>query len=273
MSTRTVHPMYPEDFSKYRSSHKERTYTLVDVRQPEEYTQEHIPGAFNLPLPEFEQNISQLDPRQDLIFYCRSGSRAQMAAELAADSLQATAAGIYNLQGGISAWTGMALPEYPRVEAFDPQASIRELLLWAMDLEKGSFRFYQEVAARWPGAELEGIQEMERAHARSVYNLLHKLDGPEQTFDSLFDSLPGETLEGGRPLTEVLDGLQAYDQGECLALAEVALEIESQAFDLYRHLAHSVSEPEKSKELLILAEQEKGHMRIVAKKIPECVPG
>lgn len=271
MSHRTVQSMYPEDFLEYRSSRKEKAYTLVDVRQPEEYTQEHIPGALNLPLPEFEQHLSRLDPEQDLIFYCRSGKRSQSASELAADALEGTAAGIYNLQGGILAWSGVALPDYPRVEAFDPEASVRELLLRAMDLEKGAFRFYQELAARWPGADLGNIQEMERTHARSVYNLLKKYDGPEQPFAELFDSLPGETVEGGRSLQEMLDRLQAFDQGGCLALAEMALEIESQAYDLYRHLADSLSDQEAAQGLLVLAEQEKGHMRIVAKKVPDCI--
>ncbi|MFO7800911.1 MAG: rhodanese-like domain-containing protein [Desulfovermiculus sp.] len=273
MSTRTIHPMYPEDFSEYRSSHKERTYSLVDVRQPAEYTQEHIPGALNLPLPELEQHIARLDPTQDLIFYCRSGHRSQMAAKLAAETLEDTTAGIYNLLGGISAWSGIVLPDYPRIEVFDPQASIPDLLLRAMDMEKGAFRFYQEVAVRWPGAELEGVQEMERIHARSVYNLLQKHNGPEQAFDALFDSLSGETVEGGRPLQELLDDLQAYDQGGCLALAEMALDIEGQAYDLYRHLADTLDDRETAQSLLVLAEQEKGHMRIVAKKIPECIPG
>ena len=271
MSARTVHPLYPEDFSEFRKSHKEKTYTLVDVRQPAEYTQEHIPGALNLPLPDFEQHISRLDPKQDLIFYCRSGRRSQMAAELAAENLEATASTIYNLLGGISAWSGVALPDYPRVEVFDPSASIHDLLLKAMDLEKGAFRFYREVATRWPGAELEGVQEMERAHARSVYKLLQKHNGPEQTFDVLFDSLPGETVEGGRSLQELLDNLQTHDHGGCLALAEIALEIEGQAYDLYRHLADTLNDREAAQGLLVLAEQEKGHMRIVAQKIPECV--
>ena len=273
MSTRAVHSIYPEDFSEYRSSHKERTYSLVDVRQPAEYTQEHIPGALNLPLPELEQHITQLDPTQDLIFYCRSGHRSQMAAKLAAETLEATTSGIYNLLGGISAWTGMALPDYPRVDVFDPQASIPDLLLRAMDMEKGAFRFYQEVAARWPDAELEGVQEMERAHARSVYNLLQKHNTPEQAFDPLFDSLSGEIVEGGRSLQKLLDDLQAYDQGGCLALAEIALAIEGQAYDLYRHLADTLNDRKTAQSILVLAEQEKGHMRIVAKKIPECISG
>ncbi len=271
MGTRAVQTISPEDFSEYRSRHKEKAYTLVDVRQPEEYTQEHIPGALNLPLPEFEQHLSQLNPGQDLIFYCRSGRRSQSAAELTADALQDATSGIYNLQGGILAWSGVALPDYPRVEAFDPGASVQELLLRAIDLEKGAFRFYQELAARWPEAELDDIQDMERAHARSVYNLLKKYHAPEQPFAELFDGLSGETVEGGRSLQELLDGLQAYDQGRCLALAEVALEIESQAYDLYRHLADTLRDQEAAQGLLTLAEQEKGHMRIVARKIPECL--
>jgi rubrerythrin len=227
----------------------------------------------NIPLPEFEDHLSELDPDRDHIFYCRSGRRSQMAASLAADSLLPPSSAIYNLHGGISAWTGVTLPDYPRVEVFDPQASIQDILMRAMDMEKGAYRFYQQVARMWSGTDFSSIQDMERTHARSVYTLLSKHYGVEESFEHLFDGLEGQTVEGGRSLQDMLEGLQAYDQGGCLALAEVALEIESSAYDLYRHLADIMTDPDMVKEVLILAEQEKGHMRIVAKKIPECVPG
>jgi rhodanese-related sulfurtransferase/rubrerythrin len=270
MSGREIRGMYPEDFAEYQSLHREKSYMLVDVRQPEEYIQEHIPGALNLPLPELEQHLSRLQPDRDLIFYCASGRRSQVAAGTAAEELEPTGA-IYNLTGGISAWSGTVLPDYPRVEAFDPQSTAPELLRRAMDLEKGAYRFYDHVSRIWPEADLSGLRDAEITHARNVHTLLKRRYGAEESFEDLFHSLPGESLEGGASLQETLDRLRFHERGGCLALAELALEIESSAYDLYRHVADIVDDRELERDLLVLAEQEKGHIKRVIRNIPECV--
>jgi rhodanese-related sulfurtransferase len=47
----------------------EGLYTLLDVRQPKEYEQNHIPGAKLIPLPQLDDSLSQIDPDQPILVY------------------------------------------------------------------------------------------------------------------------------------------------------------------------------------------------------------
>ncbi len=44
-------------------------YNLVDVRQPKEYEQEHLPGAKLLPVGELQERLGELDPTKPTIAY------------------------------------------------------------------------------------------------------------------------------------------------------------------------------------------------------------
>ncbi|GMR08628.1 MAG: metalloregulator ArsR/SmtB family transcription factor [Gammaproteobacteria bacterium] len=45
--------------------------TVLDVRPAEEYAAGHVPGAINVPLAELENQLDKLDPRQEIVAYCR----------------------------------------------------------------------------------------------------------------------------------------------------------------------------------------------------------
>lgn len=42
---------------------------LVDVREPNEYQQEHIPGAVLMPMSSFPDRMKELDPSKNVITY------------------------------------------------------------------------------------------------------------------------------------------------------------------------------------------------------------
>ena len=44
-------------------------YNLVDVRQPEEYKQGHLPGAHLIPVGELPKRLGELDPNKPTIVY------------------------------------------------------------------------------------------------------------------------------------------------------------------------------------------------------------
>ena len=54
------------------------TVTLVDVRQPEEYEESHIPGSILIPLHELHQRAEKelLDKDADIVVYCAHGVRS-----------------------------------------------------------------------------------------------------------------------------------------------------------------------------------------------------
>ena len=45
--------------------------TVLDVRPPEEYAAGHVPGAVNIPLSELEHYLKELNPKQEIVAYCR----------------------------------------------------------------------------------------------------------------------------------------------------------------------------------------------------------
>lgn len=55
---------------------------LVDVRDPDEFEEGHIPGAINLPLNELRSRLGELPRDKDLWLYCRVGQRGYYAARL-----------------------------------------------------------------------------------------------------------------------------------------------------------------------------------------------
>lgn len=57
-------------------------YTVIDVREPNEFATGHVAGALNLPLSQLMQGAPQLNdsPKDsNIIVYCRSGSRSEVA--------------------------------------------------------------------------------------------------------------------------------------------------------------------------------------------------
>ena len=53
--------------------------TLVDVRDPEEFKDGHIPGAINIPVAAFASQSGELDKEKQIVVYCNSGGRSYNA--------------------------------------------------------------------------------------------------------------------------------------------------------------------------------------------------
>jgi len=54
--------------------------SIVDVRTPEEYADEHVSGAINIPLHEVRQRVDEFKNMQKpIIAYCKSGNRSGQA--------------------------------------------------------------------------------------------------------------------------------------------------------------------------------------------------
>ncbi len=56
--------------------------TIIDVREPNEYSSGHVQEALNIPLSQLQQSTSQLSdlPKDtSIVVYCRSGGRSSSA--------------------------------------------------------------------------------------------------------------------------------------------------------------------------------------------------
>jgi rubrerythrin len=115
------------------------------------------------------------------------------------------------------------------------------------------------------------LADMETKHAKTIYQFLARSQSQLQPFESLFEDLAGDIIEGGESIENLLGRIREIEQGGCLTLAEIALEIEYTAYDLYRGLANRTVDNDQQTTFIHLAEQEKGHIRILAKGLPECL--
>ncbi len=83
---------------------EESNYVILDVRTTQEYQDEHIPDAINVPNETIDtEEIPELPDKEQLILvYCRSGNRSKKAAGKLA------ALGYTNIVefGGINDWPG-----------------------------------------------------------------------------------------------------------------------------------------------------------------------
>ncbi len=79
---------------------------LLDVRQPEEFRDGHIPGAKLIPLGELSRRLGELPRDCEIICVCRSGNRSHSATR----HLTSAGYNAVNLQGGMNAWARHGLP-------------------------------------------------------------------------------------------------------------------------------------------------------------------
>jgi len=249
------------------SSHPEDEFVVVDVREPEEYGVEHLPGALLVPLMELLAGSARLKPATHTIFYCRSGNRSMHGAQAA--SGRGDLGQVYNLIGGIMAWRGETLPDFPNVKVFEDTEDLPALLMRAIDLEKGAERLYGALLDHFKGSSLEEpirrLEEAEEGHARALYSMLKKVSDPAPPpFEELYEGMQGLTLESGEPLVK-LSAWLASGTADRASVLEVALDLELKAYDLYRNLANRAEDPEMKATFLEIAATEQRHARTVTR--------
>lgn len=74
---------------------------VLDVREPDEWNESHIPGATLIPLGELASRVNEVPQDQEIVVVCRSGNRSQQGRDilLAAGFEQVT-----SMAGGINQW-------------------------------------------------------------------------------------------------------------------------------------------------------------------------
>ena len=82
--------------------------TVLDVRPPEEYAAGHVPGAVNVPLSELEDYLKELNPKQEVVAYCR-GPHCVLAFDAVA-CLRERGLKARRLEDGYPEWKTAGLP-------------------------------------------------------------------------------------------------------------------------------------------------------------------
>lgn len=86
-------------------------FILLDVRELNEYAFARIEGSLHIPLRQIPERIQELDSQQDIVVMCHHGMRSQQACLFLE---QYGFNQLYNLKGGIDAWSVSCDPTVPR---------------------------------------------------------------------------------------------------------------------------------------------------------------
>lgn len=84
---------------------------LLDVREAPELALAAVEGTVHIPMREIPMRITELDRQRPTVVMCHSGGRSRRVAEFL---LEAGFEHVFNLAGGIDAWSQEIDPGIPR---------------------------------------------------------------------------------------------------------------------------------------------------------------
>jgi rhodanese-related sulfurtransferase len=105
-----IKDMTPREFLDRRAGGSEMT--LLDVREDWETTLAPVPtDILHIPMGQIADRVAELDPKRETVVICRSGGRSlEVARFLSSHGF----ASVYNLTGGILAWSRDLDPRIPQ---------------------------------------------------------------------------------------------------------------------------------------------------------------
>jgi len=270
-----IKTLTPSEVQAVLDKDEKGEFLLLDVRQPEEYEAGHIPGAMLIPLGELEARREELERGKKIIAYCRSGHRG-MAAAIALCGLGFK--DIHNLEGGILNWryeTIIGMPE-ARPELVTEAADVKDILMLAIKLEKGSWDFYvaakEKTTSPQAKEKLQMLADAEDGHMQRLWEraitLLGK--GVLPPLEKLKQELKVEHIEGAIEISPALAKVAEKFSDEMGAL-EIALEKEYMSYDFYKRTSTLVGDPDAKTLLQELAVEERNHADILLKRVSEIV--
>ena len=250
---------------KFIDESPQGSVTILDVRQPKEYENSHIPGAKLIPLTEIKDRIDELDPDTQTVVYCAIGGRSRVAAQmLSAQGFEK----VYNLTGGIKAWNGNIAkgPMDQGLELFDGKESVEDVLVVAYSLEKGLREFYQQMVARATVQPVKALFQklfaIEINHQNRLLHEYNRITG--KTFENAnFDAeIVTPAVEGGISTEEFMQ-LFGADLDSTSEVVGLAMSVEAQALDMYQRASENAKDPESREVLHQIAMEEQEHLKLL----------
>lgn len=80
---------------------------ILDVREPQEWTQFHIPGSTLIPLGELSNRLNEIPDDKDIVVVCRSGNRSAQGRDIL---LNAGFTSVTSMAKGVTQWQAQGLP-------------------------------------------------------------------------------------------------------------------------------------------------------------------
>lgn len=80
---------------------------ILDVRQPEEWNEGHIPNATLIPLDQLAQRVNEVPRDREIVVVCRSGNRSREGTRIL---LENGFKQVSSMAGGVIDWTAKGFP-------------------------------------------------------------------------------------------------------------------------------------------------------------------
>lgn len=254
---------------RFLQEKKPGEYNLIDVRQPVEYAQGHIPGARLIPLGELPARVGELDRSKPTIVYCRSGNRSGAGTSIL---LGAGLKDVFNMVGGMNAWNGLVAEGPPEagMALFAGAETPEALIALAWSLEEGSRRFYAAVAAALADEEaaalFTALEGDERHHETALLALYRDASGNAAATEIpaalLAGANPGAIMEGGVKVEEAIAWIRGKGPEDVL---DLGIALESHALDLYVRMERTLAAEGARRVFRTLAGEEQAHLARMTK--------
>ncbi len=247
---------------EYTKNNTSGTYQLLDVRQPREYSAEHLAGAVLIPLKELPDRLTELDSSMPTFVYCAIGGRSRAAAQLLSGQGFST---VFNMSGGIKAWKGRRAegPESDGMGLFHPDMDFADAISLAYAMEDGLQIFYQHLAHETTDAPrkklfklLAGFENHHKVRLREEYRRERGKEAEIRMNNS-------EIMEGGLNIDDFIKGLPSPLQS-LSEILDLSMGLETQALDLYSRMALKSNEPEAAEFFQRMAVEEQNHLALLA---------
>ncbi len=242
-------------------------YCLLDVRQPGEYEQGHIPGARLIPLAELPSKLNQVKSDVMTIVYCRSGNRSRSGVGILNG---AGLDNVYNMEGGILAYNGLvaAGPPEAGVFCFPENMSPQELIAMAWYIEDGTQTFFDAIKAMNPDPDLTSILtslvEHKLAHKKSLAQLYQQISG-QPTKDNFPNSVlnkPPQNVMAG--CVSVPEAVQWAKDKEMADILDLMMALEANTLDVYLKVGRQVASDRAKSTFIKLSKEEVRHLEQLA---------
>lgn len=242
-------------------------YCLLDVRQPGEYAQGHLPGAKMIPLGELQARLPEMVSQRFTVVYCRSGNRSRSAVGIL------NGAGfddVYNMEGGILAYNGLVAvgPPEAGIFCFPESLTPEQLVAMAWYIEDGSQKYYQRMKAMTRIQEekdlFADLYSYKAAHKDDLFDCYKKMSGQSEVKDfpsKILPEPPADVMAGCVQVTEAVKWSQDKKVSEIL---DLMMSLEANTFDLYLKLGRHIKTEEARSVFLALSEKEKHHLDTLA---------
>lgn len=111
MTKNQIQQLTATDLANWLVQNQNGCYTILDVREQWEFEICHLPDSIHIPLNQITSRIEELSANIPTVCVCHHGIRSLRAAIVLANQGFKE---IYNLQGGIDAWSQWVDPSCPK---------------------------------------------------------------------------------------------------------------------------------------------------------------